>query len=711
MAAWFGGLRLPAAPLVIAAVVLAVAAAAVRAWPLDPPGAARRGVRWVLAARGAALVLCAAGALGAAGGAVAAWRIQARAAPRLAAPTGPLAVTGWVEAVQPGARGPRFVVRVTEIEGGLALKRVQISASDGPGPGRAVRCVAVLRPPAPPLAPQAFDPQFRAYVGQVGAVGFALGRCRPATAPAPTRVVDRWALRVAAMRRDLADAVAEAAPGRGGGIAAALIAGDSSFVDADSTTALRDSGLAHLLSVSGLHMSLVAGMTFAAVTMLVACAPPVALRVPARKVGAAAALIAGAGYLVISGASVPAERAFVMTAVAFGAVLLDRPAITMRGLAFAAMVVLARRPESVLDPGFQMSFAATGALVAWFEAARRRPPQPASALMAVRVFDAVRGFVAADLVTALVAGSATDPFVLFHFGRFTTYAALANLAAGPIVAFVVAPAAGVAAVAAPFGLAEAPLKVMAAGLDLVVAIGAGFAARPEAVVPVAPLPPAAFGCAVLALMWAIVARGGMRFAALAPTAAAVLIATTAPRPVMLVRDDARMVFARVADRAGDAGEWRTLTPARGGDFARDRLAALAGLDPRRAPNLVAPEGCARDVACTWRTPNGAKIAWAPTEAARVAACATADLVISPAPAKAKRAKVSGVGLTTADPAGLPAHAALTCKARQIAPAQDGRGGYAVFDDATLTIRRGRAARDADAPWARPGDARPTDSGG
>ncbi|MBU6374093.1 MAG: ComEC/Rec2 family competence protein [Alphaproteobacteria bacterium] len=722
MAAWFGGLRLGATTLWACAAAFAVAAIVARLWPA--------GVRArFAAARWGAGLVCAALALAMAGGALAAMRIQARAAPRLARATDAVAVTGWVEAVLPGQRGPRFLVRVAEIEGGVRLTRVQIAAPGGPGAGQAIRCVAILRPPAPPLAPQAFDPQFRAYVDQVGAVGFGLGRCRPIVLPAPPDAATRRMLALAAYRRDLAETVADAAPGRGGGIAAALIAGDASFVDPDSATALRDSGLAHLISVSGLHMSLVAGMTFAAVTLGVALVGPLALRVPARKIGAAAALAASGAYLVISGSSVPAERAFVMTAVAFGAVLLDRPAITMRGLALAAMVVLAHRPESVLDPGFQMSFAATGALVAWYEAARLQPPQAASTLLVVRVVDAVRGIVAADLVTTLVAGAATDPFVLFHFGRFTTYAALANLVSGPIVAFVVAPAAGLAALAAPFGLAEGPLHVMAAGLDLVVAIGAGFAARPEAVVPIAPPPPLAFGCAILALVWAITWRGAARHIAVAPAIAAAALTLAASRPVLLVREDARLVLAHVGPMGGGGG-WRLIAPSRGGAFARDRFASLAGVDPRKTAAAPAPDGCARGTPCLWWTPGGARIAWAPDADQVLRLCREADLVIAPAPerraprtrdaptpggdgpsprgghAEARRAPSTA---PTVDAPRAPEAPPASCRAKMISPATDGRGGYAVYDGQPLIVRRGRALRDVTAPWARPGAAEPTEA--
>lgn len=153
-------------------------------------------------------------------------------------------------------------------------------------------------------------------------------------------------------------------PGETGGFAAAITAGDRSGVGEQTLTALRQSNLAHLLAISGLHMGLLTGFVFAAVRVLFCLVPPVALRWPVKKLAALAALAAGAGYLMLSGGNVATERAFVMVAVMLGAVLLNRRAITLRAVAVAALIVLLRRPESLLSPGFQMSFAATAALVA-----------------------------------------------------------------------------------------------------------------------------------------------------------------------------------------------------------------------------------------------------------------------------------------------------------------------------------------------------------
>src|SRR5690606_25389684 len=177
---------------------------------------------------------------------------------------------------------------------------------------------------------------------------------------------------VAEVRDSLSRRLREVLPGRQGAIAAALIVGDRAAIDEADNEALRISSLAHLLAISGLHMAILTGLVFGVVRLGLAAVPWTAYRLPAKKVAAAAALLAGAVYLLLSGGTVATQRAFVMAAVALTAVLLDRPAISLRALALAAVLILAISPHSLLDAGFQMSFAATAALVAGYEALRRR---------------------------------------------------------------------------------------------------------------------------------------------------------------------------------------------------------------------------------------------------------------------------------------------------------------------------------------------------
>lgn len=617
-------LLVPVAPpswtLAAALVGGGVLAWAFAAWPSASPHG------WGVRLRALLAGLCALAAMAAFGALSTDIRTQAIAAPRLEAPLEGARLEGWVLTREGGAR-PRLRVLVRSLEGAKTPPRiVRISARDfgAIGSGRAVRCRVSLDPPQGPLAPGAYDFARRSYFQQLGAVGFVWGRCRPAMFGPPPLWTDRAALLIGAVRADLSDTIQEAAPGRGGDLAAALIAGDESAIDEDTDIALRDSGLGHLVSVSGLHMSIVGGLVFAGLAIFFALIPPIALRVSVKKIAAMGALIALAAYLIVSGSSVPAIRAFVMACVAFGAVLIDRPAITMRGLSLAALIIVAIHPESVLEPGFQMSFAATAALVAAFEANNKTPdphglPTPGPLIGSLQNMARLGGGV---LLTSFVAGLATDPFALFHFQRFAAYGLIANLAIAPIVTFVVAPAAAAAALAAPFGLADFPLSIMARALDLVAAIGESFGARPEAVQAL-PRPPDLFlPLSAMAITWACLWRGALRWGGLAFLSAAAALYVTQPRPALAFDGEMEAVFSREDD------DWRMAARRGRSTFARDRLGGQLGINPTELERIRAPNDCA-DASCIWNTPKGRTVHLVRDEAGLAAACATGAIVLTP----------------------------------------------------------------------------------
>jgi competence protein ComEC len=518
-------------------------------------------------------------------------RTWAVATPTFVGDEEPRGVEGWVIAVESSTAGPRLRLITRSIEGAAAAPRyVRVSVPQAGllTPGRIARCFAVLAPPAGPMAPGAYDFARRAYFERLGATGFGYGRCRPAAFGAPPSWLDQQRLRLAALRWDLSETIQTAAPGRGGAIAAALISGDRSAIDTETNEALTNSGLGHLLSVSGIHMGVVGGLVFGALMWLFALMPPIALRWPVKKLAAIGALTSLAIYLVISGSSVPALRAFVMACVAFGAILLDRPAISMRGLALAALIVSLAVPESVLEPGFQMSFAATMALVALFEMWKRPAHEPAlptpGPLIGALQWSARS--IGGVILISLVAGLATDPFAIYHFQRFSIYALPANLIAAPIMSFLVAPAAGVAAVLAPFGLADPALELMASALDLIAAIGQTFGVRPEAVRALPRPPDAAFVLCVGALLWASLWRGWLRWGALAFLAASVALYATAPQPVVALDGDLRAIFSR-----GDDGRWTLIERPGRSTYVRDRLGGMLGLAPAQLERIAAPENC------------------------------------------------------------------------------------------------------------------------
>ncbi|MEH6411750.1 MAG: ComEC/Rec2 family competence protein, partial [Hyphomonas sp.] len=237
-----------------------------------------------------------------------------------------------------------------------------------------------------------------------------------------------------------------------------------SFMRDEDQEALRGSGLAHLLAISGLHMGIVGGLVFFLTQKALVLIEPLALRVPVQKPAAMTALIASLAYLVLSGASVSTQRAFIMSAVVFGAILFDRAAISMRSFAIAMMAVVLLQPESVMTPGFQMSFAASGALIATYEAWSRRRSERE------RVLGPIPFAWASLVMTSVVAAAATAPFALYHFDRLAALGLVANLLTMPVISFVSAPAAALAMLLTPFGLGDVGLRLFGYSLELVLAI-------------------------------------------------------------------------------------------------------------------------------------------------------------------------------------------------------------------------------------------------
>ena len=382
----------------------------------------------------------------------------------------PVWLEGWIEKALPAERGTRLELRVHAVDG-LASEetpthvRLTHVLDLNTEPGRFVRCWAVLRPPPAPVLidDYAFDQQ--AWYQGLGAVGYVQGRCRGAVLGMPHSFNERVLNWISVSRRQLARYVSDHAGARAGGFAAALASGDRSFMAVEDQDALRGAGLAHLLAISGLHMGIVGGLVFLIVWRALACIEFIALRVNVKKPAAIAALVACLTYLILSGASVSTQRAFIMAAVLFGAVLIDRSALSLRSLAIAMILILFLFPWSVVTPGFQMSFAATGALIATYERWQRR--LRASAYVRRRpILFWFQGLV----VTSTVSGFATMPFALYHFGRVAGLGLAANLIAMPIVSVLSAPAATAALVLAPVGLDHWALRLFGWSLELILAI-------------------------------------------------------------------------------------------------------------------------------------------------------------------------------------------------------------------------------------------------
>ena len=510
-------------------------------------GIARRGGWGALAACWGAAAL-------AAGFALAILSARMADAPQIRFPMGETVEGRVIEISRSASGAPRLLldrVVIYGVEPKETPARVRLTILDDAldgirRPGQRVRVYASLIPTGEPVEPGAFDFRLRAFFHRIGGIGLTRGHLLVVPPPGEAGLVERAFVRVAEVRDALSRHLRAVLPGRQGAIAAALIVGDRAAIDEADNEALRISSLAHLLAISGLHMAILTGLVFGVVRLGLAAVPWTAYRLSTKKVAAVAALLAGTGYLLLSGGTVATQRAFVMAAVALTAVLLDRPAISLRALALAAVVILALRPFSLLDVGFQMSFAATAALVAGYEALRRwragreRPRSPRG--RGARLTRLAGVYVAGLVFTSLLAGSATAPFAAYHFNRGAPYGLLANLLAVPVMGVWIAPAAALAAVLAPVGLADPALRAMGYGIEIVMEVAHMVAALPEADQPVRAAPPAVLGAIALGGLWLALWRGRLRL-----TGAAVFVAGLAmwasapPRPDLLVAPGGRLV--------------------------------------------------------------------------------------------------------------------------------------------------------------------------
>ncbi|MFN3937770.1 MAG: ComEC/Rec2 family competence protein [Gemmobacter sp.] len=431
-------------------------------------------------------------------------------------------------------------------------RRVRIALHGGAGdhlvpePGMRVMTTAHLAAPDGPVEPGGFDFQRMAWFRSLGAVGYTRTPVLVAALPEAAEQ------RINRLRNRIATAVRAAVPGDPGAFAAAILTGDRSGIGQTTLQALRDSNLAHLLAISGLHMGLLTAFVFAGVRSGLALVPPVALRLATKKVAAVVALGAAGFYLALSGGNVATERAFVMVAVMLVAVLADRRALSLRSVAIAATLILLVQPETLVEPGFQMSFAATAALVAGFSALRGR----ASLLRLPGWF---RPFAVLVLSSGL-AGLATAPVAAAHFNRIAEYGLLANLLTVPLMGLAVIPAAVVAGILAPLGLAAPALWVMEQATRWILGVAHWVAGLSGAVVAV-PVPAAWVLPALAAgMVWVILWRGRARWAGIVPVLAALWFWQGAGRPVLLIASDAGLVGLM-----GPGG--RALSAPRGNGFA------------------------------------------------------------------------------------------------------------------------------------------------
>jgi competence protein ComEC len=470
----------------------------------------------------------------------------------LARPLYSVSLSGFVETRDIRERTDRFVLRVTKMDAPRfsgTLERVRLSVKKGTAPdvGSFVELKARLLPPLAPLRPGSYDFSRDLFFQGIGASGFVMGAIKSTEPPES----GGWRLHYSAVMQGLRDAIDARIRSRLDGderaIATALLTGRRDAISEPVNDAMFISGLGHVLSISGYHMAVVAGVVFFAVRALLALIPGLAVSRPIKKWSAAAALVAAAFYLLLSGAEVATQRSFFMTAVVLIAVMVDRRAITFRTLAVAAMIVLAMAPEALVHPSFQMSFAATLGLVALVQIGMPRllatPDHSATARVALWGGRELTML----LMASLIAGLATTPYAAFHFHRVTPYGVLANLAAMPVVSALVMPAGLLGLLAMPFGFDGFFWSLMGIGIDWMIVVTQWVAALPGAVgritaFGIGPVIAASAGLILMGLL-----RTPLRWTGAFVLAGSIVWALAVKQPDILIASDGHAIAVRGKD--------------------------------------------------------------------------------------------------------------------------------------------------------------------
>jgi competence protein ComEC len=613
---------------------------------IAPVGLALASVVAVLGFHRSSLVVAMAAAIAAAsiGFGLAKLRTIAAAAPVLESRVGPATVSGVVVAVEPWQNGARVILaqpHISRIAPDKTPERVRIRLTrHTPTPviGQTVKLRAMLMPPTPPALPGAYDFGRQAFFQGIGGVGYAVSRARVVeAAPADLGLAADFRVWIEGLRQSMNRAVMTLLPGASGAMSAALITGDQSAIPADVMDAMRDAGLAHLLAISGFNVALVASVLFFGTRLLlvVVGTAPIwgaangwALRQPIKKWAAVLTVFGILAYTLITGASVPTQRAFLMTAVVLAAILIDRTAISMRLVMWAALVLMVIAPESLLGASFQMSFAAVIALIAAYESSRRW----------VRAQRAKGGWIrkatlylAGMVLTTLVAAAATAPFAAYHFNRLAIYQLVANFAAVPLTAIWIMPWATLVYFLMPFGLQDWALVPMSWGVDALIWLAQSVTAWPNAVMLLPSMPSAGLALITLGGLWLCLWRRSWRFAGLLPIAIGCATMLTVRAPDVLVAAEGGLFAVRGGD--GDL----LFADHKGQAFVREVWQRRAGAGAGETDEAKETSLHCDSLGCIYRN-RGRVVAFIRESAALAEDCAVADAVISWTPIRADRCR-------------------------------------------------------------------------
>lgn len=479
---------------------------------------------------------------------VAQMRVAMLETPMLTEGTDPLVLEGRVVAIEQQDKALKLTLDALSwpsLQTPLSVQKVKVTARGRlgrrmPEIGARVQMKAVLLPPKAAGIPGAYDLRRKAFFEGIGATGYAL--TPPQTIP-PAEARQTWWDRSYASLQDyrhrLTQLLRQSMPGEVGAIAAALITGDRAGISEHTRTAFADAGIAHILAISGLHLSIISGFIFLVVRGCLSLIPPIAVRFHAKKIAAAVAMIATTFYLLICGNTIPAQRAKIMTTLLLLAILVDRRAITLRSVSLAAIAILLLQPEALVGASFQLSFAAVVALVCGYELFRTVVArwQKKDQGVVMRFI----GYFLATLTSSILATLATTPFTVFIFHKLSLVGIASNLLAIPLVSFAIMPLLVIFIACIPLSGLPAVTWSLSQSLEALIQIADISSRWPGAYIPVPIIPASYFLACVGGMLWLCLWRGSVRWWGSLPILLALYGTVIAPRPQIFVSEGGRFV--------------------------------------------------------------------------------------------------------------------------------------------------------------------------
>jgi len=503
--------------------------------------------------------------------------------------------------------------------------RLKVRKADGVNPGDHISVLAELKPPSAPVAPGAFDFQRFAYFKQIGAFGFSYKD--PVVIKPAEGTFSLW---LEHLRQKVGARIIAAMPAREAGIANALMTGERAAISEQDNQEMRDSGIVHIISISGLHISMIAGVVFFTVRFLMALFPTFAVYHPIKKYAAVIALLVTVLYMFMVGGTVPTVRSVIMTGIILLAIMLDRIPLSLRVVAIAAMLIIVLAPDAVMGASFQMSFMAVMGLVAFYEATRN---YWVDIYRNSGWFKRGLIYLTGVCITTVIASIATAPFSIYHFQQFANYGLLGNLLAVPLTSFIVMPAILLAYVLMPFGLEGPVLWVAGQGLSGMLWVSHTVSHLPHAVWNPPAWPMSALAAFALAGILTCLLQVWGKVVAAVPLLWGLIFILITPSPDILVSDSGKLMAVRTTD------DHVYVSSRRSDKFVAEAWVRLLGHGMEKPEVFREGPFLCDEFGCRYET-GGRKVSFVFHAGGQADDCEWADIIVADDPVRLKDCKSS-----------------------------------------------------------------------